>query len=264
MNALNYCLHIKGYSRYGIRGEHTTLIYHMTSTRGSDHLRGLHLPWPRGPSREEYGRFFGDESVFDPDVWENKHISTVFWQHEYVIADCLERCKCGVNNYHIMCPTAASRRSIRESSKGRAEMLSAATGKVWTPEEIWTLAERVYNLERAFIVRQGITRKHDWPPPKLFSPFRVLPPTLIQSHTTGKPYEPVTRPEILNEMLNRYYSQRGWDVATGIPSYQKLEQLGLDYVAEEFRRNLPYPEWNGPPLWPLDKYPSTKIERIGF
>ena len=37
----------------------------------------------------------------------------------------------------------------------------------------------------------------------------------------------------LAQMLDEYYRERGWDCATGIPTKEKLEELGLAYVAEE-------------------------------
>ncbi|MBW1851942.1 MAG: hypothetical protein JRJ15_11025 [Deltaproteobacteria bacterium] len=36
----------------------------------------------------------------------------------------------------------------------------------------------------------------------------------------------------LNQMLDEYYEARGWDVETGAPSREKLEELGLGYVAD--------------------------------
>ena len=37
-------------------------------------------------------------------------------------------------------------------------------------------------------------------------------------------------------MLDEYYAARGWDRATGIPTKEKLEELGLAYVAEKLLR----------------------------
>ncbi|MEM2852838.1 MAG: aldehyde ferredoxin oxidoreductase C-terminal domain-containing protein [Ignisphaera sp.] len=40
----------------------------------------------------------------------------------------------------------------------------------------------------------------------------------------------------LDRMLDDYYTARGWDVKTGIPTRRKLEELGLAYVAEELTK----------------------------
>lgn len=38
--------------------------------------------------------------------------------------------------------------------------------------------------------------------------------------------------EDLDTMLDEYYSLRGWDMETGIPTREKLVDLGLAYVAD--------------------------------
>ena len=37
----------------------------------------------------------------------------------------------------------------------------------------------------------------------------------------------------LDLMLDEYYAARGWDVATGAPSREKLAELGIEYVADQ-------------------------------
>ena len=56
-------------------------------------------------------------------------------------------------------------------------------------------------------------------------------------------------------MLTEYYRVHGYDLETGIPTRERLERLGLKYVADELEAHGSYPKWDGPPLWPLDKYP---------
>ena len=38
----------------------------------------------------------------------------------------------------------------------------------------------------------------------------------------------------LKPMLKEYYELRGWDLQTGLPKKEKLEELGLDFVIKEF------------------------------
>lgn len=40
-----------------------------------------------------------------------------------------------------------------------------------------------------------------------------------------------------------------------IPARERLESLGLKYVADELEAHGPYPDWDGAPLWPLERYP---------
>jgi aldehyde:ferredoxin oxidoreductase len=39
--------------------------------------------------------------------------------------------------------------------------------------------------------------------------------------------------EELDLMLDEYYAARGWNVKTGAPTKEKLDELGLGYVADE-------------------------------
>jgi aldehyde:ferredoxin oxidoreductase len=39
----------------------------------------------------------------------------------------------------------------------------------------------------------------------------------------------------LDQMLDEYYAERGWDLRTGIPTSKKLAELGLHYVAEDIK-----------------------------
>jgi aldehyde:ferredoxin oxidoreductase len=39
--------------------------------------------------------------------------------------------------------------------------------------------------------------------------------------------------EELSSMLDEYYVARGWDLDTGIPTKEKLIELGLEFVIEQ-------------------------------
>jgi aldehyde:ferredoxin oxidoreductase len=39
----------------------------------------------------------------------------------------------------------------------------------------------------------------------------------------------------LDKMLDEYYELRGWDVRTGLPTEQRLRDLGLEYTIDELR-----------------------------
>jgi aldehyde:ferredoxin oxidoreductase len=73
--------------------------------------------------------------------------------------------------------------------------------------------ERIYNLERLFNLKAGLTAKDDT------LPKRMLTEPMPEGPGKGE----VVR---LNEMLPEYYKLRGW-TAKGIPSAKKLAQLGI-------------------------------------
>lgn len=106
-----------------------------------------------------------------------------------------------------------------------AKMLYAATGieEFKNVEYLKLVGERVYNLERAFNVREGFGRKDDT------LPERFLYETCQRAPCKGQIFE-------LDKLLDDYYTARGWDLKTGIPTRKKLEELGLQSVAEELEK----------------------------
>ncbi len=102
------------------------------------------------------------------------------------------------------------------------KLLAAATGveRFADPAYLFKAGERIVNLERAFNVREGFSRKDDRLPDRIMSePLRTL----------GAPGEG----EMVREMekfLDRYYQLRGW-TKDGVPTAQKLEELGLGQIA---------------------------------
>jgi len=99
------------------------------------------------------------------------------------------------------------------------QMLNAATGFDFTVDEYLKTGERIWNLTRMFNVREGVTRKDD-----------ILPPRFLEEKL-DKMDEKVITSENLDIMLNEYYQLRGWN-DDGIPTKEKLEELGLDEVLE--------------------------------
>lgn len=97
--------------------------------------------------------------------------------------------------------------------KDIAELLSAATGIAHTPEDLLTIGERIWNLERLWNIRAGMTRDDDTLPARLRT--RPIPEGAAKGHVNR-----------LEAMLPEYYALRGWDAA-GVPSKEKLESLGI-------------------------------------
>lgn len=94
-----------------------------------------------------------------------------------------------------------------------SRMLTAATGITYTGEDLMTVGERIWNLERLFNVREGFGRKDDT------LPDRLLKEPLTVGPTRGQVVE-------LEPMLDEYYRFRGWD-QEGRPTERTLERLGL-------------------------------------
>jgi aldehyde:ferredoxin oxidoreductase len=97
--------------------------------------------------------------------------------------------------------------------KDIAELLSAATGIPHTAEDLLTIGERIWNLERLWNLRAGMTREDDTLPARLRT--KPIPEGAAKGHVSR-----------LEKMLPEYYALRGWDAA-GVPSDEKLASLGL-------------------------------------
>jgi aldehyde:ferredoxin oxidoreductase len=106
-----------------------------------------------------------------------------------------------------------------------ARLFETCTGMEMDDKSVRTVSQRVRNLERAFLVREGITRADD--------------------KMTGKVTEPIKKgqrvgltldEEKFSRLLDEYYQSRGWDVTTGIPLKETLAELGLEGVVQDLQR----------------------------
>jgi len=185
-----------------------------TGTRGADHLRGG--TWIELFSRispEEAMRRFGSRDVLVPTSYA-KAIAANFYQDIYTIADCLEICKF---------ITAKNGHGI--TLEDMTEMLYAVTGVEMEIEDLRVIANRVFTLERAFLVREGITKEDDFLRGKWVR--GAVPDGPFKGHTIEK--------DDWGKMLEEYYVTRGWEPKTGIPAEGTLEKLGLHDVAQELK-----------------------------
>ncbi|GAB4244107.1 MAG: aldehyde ferredoxin oxidoreductase family protein [Thermoleophilia bacterium] len=173
------------------------------ASRGADHLRSE--PWFEfsGDAEEGIRRYGVPESAFR---LEHKGKGRVVKHFEEMAAVCdsLGVCKNTYNNMEVL------------DWQETAELLNAATGWDMTGEEVRRAGERIVNLERLFIAREGITRKDD-----------TLPRRFLQE-PLGPPESPSAGAVVdLDQMLDEYYVVRGWDVVSGLPTPEKLAELGL-------------------------------------
>ena len=89
-------------------------------------------------------------------------------------------------------------------------------------DELQIVGERRINMMRAFNAREGIDRKDDVLPEKLFKP-------LNGGVSDGWK---IDRAEF-EAALDTYFEMCGWDIETGVPTRAKLEELELGWVADQ-------------------------------
>ena len=101
------------------------------------------------------------------------------------------------------------------------DLIKAATGWNYSLYEYMQAGERRLNMLRAFNAREGLDRKDDSLPKKIFKPLKG-------GATDGVK---LTEEE-LEQAKDTYYAMSGWDVQTGTPKRTKLQELGIEWVAD--------------------------------
>ena len=117
------------------------------------------------------------------------------------------------------------------SLKVIADLYEAATGIQISPEELKKTGERIWNLYKLLNVREGFDRADDKCPGLWVKSIDEPIKTFILGEFKLKDYfnKPVTH-AALQKVLDDYYDERGWDLDRGVPTRNKLEELGLDEV----------------------------------
>jgi aldehyde:ferredoxin oxidoreductase len=95
------------------------------------------------------------------------------------------------------------------------QFVTAATGRAISWDEMLLLGERIWNLEKLFNLKAGLSREDDRLPAKCFQP--VLGETSQSAVLEAEKFE---------AMLDEYYRLRGWD-ENGVPGDDKLVELGI-------------------------------------
>jgi len=102
---------------------------------------------------------------------------------------------------------------------------NAVTGLDLYPADLRIAAERTWNLLKILNAREGFSRRDDRFPPSWFKSLHYGEIELkIQDFYGGI----TLTPDLANQLLDDYYVERGWDPETGLPSINKLEELGLE------------------------------------
>lgn len=201
--AEKYAYHIKGKSHPdAVRASIPWVLGFAMATRGWDHLRALGI--------SQVPKYFDYSPIQAEAVRTAEHLCTV--------ADSAEICK------------FTSR--YGNGLAGLAEVLSALTGVDFSEEKLHQACDSVYNIERAYLAKNGIRRKDDIAPRHFYEmPIQEGP---HKGRTVDK--------EKFEELKDAWYELRGSDKKTGAPTRKTLEGLGLKYVADELEEIGVYKE----------------------
>ncbi len=178
--------------------------------------------------------FWGSDEAWDLTRYEGKAQAAVRIQDRTLMKDSLVLCDCAwpiMDSFntpdHVGDPTLESR------------LFSAVTGIDTDEPGLRQYGERIFNLERAILLREGWKAKQ-WDVPAEYNftePVEsdMLNPNLI---VPGPTEEPVCiRGNVLDrkqyeKMREEFYNLRGWNPETGLQKKETLVRLGMTDVAE--------------------------------
>jgi aldehyde:ferredoxin oxidoreductase len=186
------------------------LIY-AVNPFGADHMSHEH-----DPSYGEYPKRMAEIHLTDPQPRDNLNAEKVRFaftgQCLYSALDTINLCQFVYGPaWQLYGPSQI------------VEAVRKITGWDVDIDEILRVGERRINLLRAFNAREGICRNEDKLPKKMFQALK------------GGPSDGVAMTETeLDNAKDIYYEMAGWHVDTGMPTQEKLTELGIDSLVEAF------------------------------
>jgi aldehyde:ferredoxin oxidoreductase len=181
---------------YDPRGAQGMGLLYATSNIGASHMSG----------DLAYSEVFGVPEKIDPHTTDRKPELIARWEDAFALIDASGLCV-------FLSVRYVFDKDVMIWPTRLAELMNLTTGAGYSPKEIMTAAERVYNLERLFLIGAGSGANDDT------LPYRMLNEPMPEGPAKGRVVE-------LDVMLPKFYAARGWD-ENGVPTPKKLAELGL-------------------------------------
>jgi len=197
-----YALHVKGMEvpAQEVRGLKAWGLGWATSSRGGDHCRAfpvMETVW----SPQQALAFFGTEKAADRFAYEGKPAMVKWAEDLGAVIDSLGLCKIAYVSLGISPDLIAS-------------AYQAVTGIKTDPDQLLKAGERINNLERLLNLRLGLTPSMDT------LPSRFIDEPLPEGPGKGESIK-------IQPMVEEYYRLRKWDLNSGYPENEKLNELSL-------------------------------------
>jgi len=198
-------MHVKGLElpAYDCRATKITGLAFATANRGGDHITA----YIQGPTFLDIPFLVVEESTIEDVSVENPAEAKIVQVMEdaLTVFDAVGSCK-------FM--------GMALMAEDIVPVIANATGWKFDVSEFRKTGERIYNLSRAFNIREGCSRADD-----------TLPKRLTEEPLSEGP----AKGQVVNlePLLEAYYEFRGWDKATGRPTAAKLKELGLDDLIDK-------------------------------
>jgi aldehyde:ferredoxin oxidoreductase len=220
-----FAMHVKGLelSAYDPRGSFAQGVEYATTNRGGCHVQGASM----------YMESVGPLTINPQNLKLKADIPIV---QQNLASAINSMVLCIFSTYalipkaiHDMSPNSFTHRalstvfenlgplfSLSMSVKGRPMLafekwLTHITGSTFSSGHLQEIGARIFNLERMYNLREGLTGADDTLPP------RILHESTFEHMDSGHP---------LDQLLPLYYKKRGWD-SDGVPKAKTLEKLGV-------------------------------------
>ena len=184
-------LEFPGYDPRGAQG--MGLLY-ATSNIGASHMAG----------DIAYSEVFGVPEKLDPLTADKKPELVKLFEDIFTVIDAVGLCVFLSVRYMLESDMSLLPRRL-------TQVMNYATGAEYDEETILEAGERIFNLERLFLLKAGFTKADD-----------TLPERMLKEPLTEGPAKGLVVK--LDEMLPEFYQLRGWD-ENGIPTPEKLSSL---------------------------------------
>jgi aldehyde:ferredoxin oxidoreductase len=182
---------------YDPRGSQGMGLLYATSNIGASHMEG----------DIAYSEVFGVPEKIDPLSIDRKPELVMRFEDAFALIDAAGLCVFLSVRYLFD-------KDVNLWPTRLTELMNLTTGSDYTPAEIMRAAERIYNLERLFLIAAGSGKEDDT------LPYRMMHEPMPEGPAKGLVVE-------LDQMLPRFYKVRGWD-ENGIPTKEKLAELDLE------------------------------------
>ena len=192
--AAKYAMNVKGmeFPGYDPRGIQGMALAFATSTRGACHLRAtMYVP-----------ELF--QGKLDRFTVKGKSPVLKDLQELFTVYDCMILCKFGARN------------AFANSWDEMVTLVNAATGSGYNVDELRKVGARSWTMERMFNLREGLSKKDDTLPERLFT----LP--IDDGPSKGAVVSKVD----FDKELEEYYKLWGW-TSDGVPTKDALDKLGI-------------------------------------
>lgn len=236
--ARNTCQH------YSVRAYPVVLMQWATDNR--DPLSDAHdwiclvywagMYWPRDEKgalnpeqlKARATEAYGSEKAADAFSYEHKAQTAIIVQNMSRLKNSLVLCDWSIFPI-LSSPNAPDYRGDPDAER---KLYCAATGEEIDKSEWMKMGERIFNLERAIMAREGRRKKDDAVADYYFK----VPEEEVAAWEIKHIPLPLANSKEFEKMRDEYYQLRGAVLETGVPSKKKLQELDLDDVAMELEK----------------------------